>query len=86
MSAICLIEESLDDLMRAALDAVFADGDSISPTKGQNRELRGVVLDPEGRQRLEGQVAGPAEAAEELGWQLAQQLLERGAKELLHRN
>jgi thymidylate synthase len=45
MSAICLIEESLDDLMWAALNAVFVDGESISPTKGQNRELRGVVLE-----------------------------------------
>jgi thymidylate synthase len=44
MSATCLIEDSLDDLMRAAIEAVFAHGEAVSPTKGPNHELRGVTL------------------------------------------
>jgi thymidylate synthase len=43
-SATCLIEDSLDDLLRAAIDAVLERGEHVSPTKGPNRELRGVTL------------------------------------------
>ena len=43
-SAICLIEDSLDDLLRAAIAAVLDRGEHVSPTKGPNRELRGVTL------------------------------------------
>src|SRR5205807_8301317 len=43
--------------------------------------LRGVVLPPDGKQRIEGTLAGPAVAAEALGRQLAEQLLLRGARE-----
>ncbi len=45
--------------------------------------LRGVVLDPDGRQRIEAQLNGSADCAEELGHQLAQELLARGAGALL---
>jgi hydroxymethylbilane synthase len=51
---------------------------------GQTLTLRGVVLDPDGRQRVEGQVTGNAEEAESLGRRLGQRLLEQGANELLH--
>jgi len=44
VSATCLIEASLDDLLRAATEAVLENGESVSPTKGANRELRGVTL------------------------------------------
>lgn len=40
----CLTEESLDDLLRVAIEAVLERGDAVSPTKGPNRELRGVTL------------------------------------------
>lgn len=43
-SATCLIEDSLDDLLRAAIEAVLANGEHVAPTKGPNRELRGVTL------------------------------------------
>jgi thymidylate synthase len=43
-SATCLTEDSLDDLLRAAIEAVLERGESVSPTKGPNRELRGVTL------------------------------------------
>ncbi len=43
-SATCLIEDSLDDLLHAAIEAVLAHGEHIAPTKGPNRELRGVTL------------------------------------------
>jgi thymidylate synthase len=39
-----LIENSLDDLLRAAIEAVLERGEYVSPTKGPNRELRGVTL------------------------------------------
>ncbi|MBI3823155.1 MAG: hydroxymethylbilane synthase [Planctomycetes bacterium] len=45
--------------------------------------LRGVVLPPDGTQRVEAEIAGPMEQAELLGQGLAQQLRERGAEELL---
>ncbi len=45
--------------------------------------LRGVVLDPNGKQRMEGDIAGPVEKAEELGRRLAQQLLQQGAGQLI---
>lgn len=45
--------------------------------------LRGVVLDPQGQQRIEGEVRGKAADAAELGCQLATDLLGRGAGDLL---
>jgi thymidylate synthase len=36
--------DSLDDLLRAAIEAVIERGEAVSPTKGTNRELRGVTL------------------------------------------
>jgi hydroxymethylbilane synthase len=50
---------------------------------GERITLRGVVLDTEGRQRVEGEIMGVAHDAEALGRQLAQQLLGRGAGALL---
>lgn len=47
--------------------------------------LRGVVLPPDGQARIESGVMGPAVRAEELGRQLAEELLARGALELLAR-
>lgn len=44
MSATCLIEDSLDDLLRAAIEVIFAHGEAVSPTKGPNHEVRGVTL------------------------------------------
>jgi hydroxymethylbilane synthase len=45
--------------------------------------LRGCVLSPDGKRRLEGERSGPASAAEEVGLALAEGLLEQGARELL---
>jgi hydroxymethylbilane synthase len=50
---------------------------------GQRLTLRGVVLDVEGRQRVEGEVTGDGPEAELLGQRLAQQLLGEGARALL---
>jgi thymidylate synthase len=44
ISATCLTEDSLDDLLRAAIEVVMERGVAVSPTKGPNRELRGVTL------------------------------------------
>jgi hydroxymethylbilane synthase len=50
---------------------------------GDRLTLRGVVLDPEGKTRIEGRREGFATGAEEVGRELAGQLLEQGADELL---
>jgi thymidylate synthase len=44
-SVICLIQDSLDDLLHAAIEAVLERGEHVSPTKGPNRELRAVTLE-----------------------------------------
>lgn len=43
-SATCLMEDSLDDLLRAAIKGVLERGEYVAPTKGLNLELRGVTL------------------------------------------
>jgi hydroxymethylbilane synthase len=45
--------------------------------------LRGVVLSPDGRQRIASEICGEANQAELLGKELAEQLLAQGAKNLL---
>lgn len=45
--------------------------------------LRGAVLSPEGRQRVAGETAGAADAAQALGMHLARQLIGQGALDLL---
>jgi hydroxymethylbilane synthase len=50
---------------------------------GETLALRGAVLSPDGTRRVAGAVSGQAAAAEELGRRLAEDLLARGARELL---
>jgi hydroxymethylbilane synthase len=50
---------------------------------GESLALRGAVLSPDGIRRVAGSVSGPAAAGEELGRRLAEDLLARGARELL---
>jgi hydroxymethylbilane synthase len=45
--------------------------------------LRSVVLSPDGRRRIEAEIAGPPAQAEALGVALARQLRDQGADELL---
>lgn len=45
--------------------------------------LRGTVLSPDGVRRIEADISGPPERAEDLGIELAQKLLGQGARELL---
>jgi hydroxymethylbilane synthase len=52
-------------------------------SQGETLTLRGVVISPDGRGRVEGQVSGLADEAEVLGQRLADDLLGRGARELL---
>ncbi|HEV3081849.1 MAG TPA: hydroxymethylbilane synthase [Gemmataceae bacterium] len=51
--------------------------------KDERLTLRCVVLDPQGKRRIEGRINGAADTAEELGRQLAHDLIARGAAELL---
>ncbi|MCI0683440.1 MAG: hydroxymethylbilane synthase [Gemmataceae bacterium] len=50
---------------------------------GATLTLQGVVLAPDGSQRIAAEVAGPIQDAEALGDRLAHELLSRGARELL---
>lgn len=45
--------------------------------------LHGVVLDADGKRRIEAQLSGPADSAEQLGRLLASELMDQGAKALL---
>jgi thymidylate synthase len=40
-----LVEDSLDDLLRAAMEAILEHGERVFATKGPNCELRGVTLE-----------------------------------------
>ena len=50
---------------------------------GDQLSMRSFVGSPDGTKLVEGSVAGPAENAEQLGIQLADELLAKGAKEIL---
>jgi len=50
---------------------------------GQALTLRGAVLPPDGSRRVEGSITGSSNDAEALGQQLAESLLENGARALL---
>jgi hydroxymethylbilane synthase len=56
---------------------------ALGIVEGDSLRLRGLIADPEGRRLLRGEVAGPASEAEALGASLAEQLLSRGAAELI---
>jgi hydroxymethylbilane synthase len=50
---------------------------------GDDLTLRGVVIRPDGSRRIEGQLTGPRSDPEQIGRQLARDLLARGAADLL---
>jgi len=55
----------------------------FSTISGDRIELRGLVGWPDGSAIVRGEIRGPAAAAAALGEQLAQELLERGARPIL---
>jgi hydroxymethylbilane synthase len=56
---------------------------AVTVVRDQELSLRGVVIHPDGSRRVEGQVAGPLAQAVALGQRLAEDLLARGARQLL---
>ncbi len=54
-----------------------------SHVEGERLRLRGAVLTPDGKQRVEGEHSGAAREAEVVGQQLAEMLLASGAREVL---
>jgi hydroxymethylbilane synthase len=56
---------------------------ALGVVEGDSLRLRGLIADPDGRRLLRGEVAGPSADAEALGAALAEQLLARGAAELI---
>jgi hydroxymethylbilane synthase len=59
---------------------------SLGRVEQDNLTLRGVVCSPDGRQRLADSVTGHADVAEQLGQELADRLLQQGARQLLPAN
>ena len=57
---------------------------AVTAFAGEVLTLRGVVLSPDGKQRVFGEMARPLVEAEELGTLLANDLLARGAREILN--
>jgi hydroxymethylbilane synthase len=58
---------------------------AITSIEANTLTLRGVVLPPDGSERVEAESSGPMEQAEMLGQDVAQQLRGLGAQELLNR-
>jgi hydroxymethylbilane synthase len=56
---------------------------SYSELKGDQIWLRALVGEPDGSKIVSGEISGPAADAEALGTQLAEQLLDDGAKDIL---
>lgn len=56
---------------------------TTSRITGEELSLQAVVISPDGQRALAGQVEGLADDAEALGDRLAQDLLERGARDIL---
>lgn len=56
---------------------------AFAQLEGNQLHLRGLVGSPDGSQMIEGEIKGPAADPERLGTQLAEDLLSRGAGEIL---
>jgi hydroxymethylbilane synthase len=59
---------------------------SATTVSGETLELHGAVIKADGSCRIEGRAGGPLDLGEELGRRLAEDLLQRGAGELLRGN
>jgi hydroxymethylbilane synthase len=70
-------------LLRALGGGCLVPIGALARVDGESLTLRGVVLPPDGTQRIEGQTMGLAVEAELLGQRLAGELLARGAGECL---
>lgn len=56
---------------------------ALAMLRGDRLILAGRVLSPDGRRRLDGTLSAPAQTAETLGAKLAEQLIAKGAAELI---
>lgn len=56
---------------------------AIGQVQGERLHLRAVVLSPDGQRRIEASLAGSAQDPERVGEQLAADLMDRGARDLL---
>jgi hydroxymethylbilane synthase len=81
-------ETGLRTAAERAMNAALAGGcqapvAGFSIITGDSIELRGLVGWPNGSAIVRGEISGPASTAAALGEQLAQELLERGARPIL---
>ena len=70
-----ICSETIDDLMRLAIQRILSTGDSIHPTKGPAKELSGALLEmsnPRSRISLTETRGKPYSCLGELCWYLAQ--------------
>lgn len=70
-------------LLRALGGGCLVPIGAFAEVTGEHLQLRAAVLPVDGSRRLAGSVQGPASEAEPLGQELAQQLLQQGAGEVL---
>jgi hydroxymethylbilane synthase len=57
---------------------------ALAEYRGPSLHVRAAVLDQYGRHRVDGEISGPAEQAEKLGRELAEDLSDKGARALLN--
>lgn len=76
----CLAERSLLRTLGGGCQLPIA---AHAVLKGRELMMEGLVASPDGTQILRDQISGPAETAENLGTNLAQQLISLGANSLL---
>ena len=72
-------------LLKSLLAGCLAPVAALGQVDGQQLKLRGRVISLDGQQVLESQVTGSAEHAVALGEQLAEQLRDQGAAEVIER-
>jgi hydroxymethylbilane synthase len=78
-----LAVEAERSLLRALGGGCLVPIGANAGVQGQTLSLRGAVLRPDGGERVAGEIAGPPAEAEVLGQRLAEELLGRGARNLL---
>jgi hydroxymethylbilane synthase len=58
---------------------------SYTELDGEQIWLRALVGEPDGSRIIRGEIRGPRQQAERLGVELAQQLLDQGARDILNK-
>ena len=79
-STCVLAERAMNERLEGGCQVPIA---GYATLDGDTLNMRGLVGRPDGKEVVSGSISGPASDAEELGTKLADDLLSRGAKEIL---